>query len=375
MSKVLITLLLCFILSSVGIIFVDGSKNDGRRLEIYEIRKGDFSVNVTNYGARIVSVLLPDKYGKLADVVLGYDTTDQYKNDTRHFGAIVGRVANRIAGAKFTLNGTVYKLDANSGNNSIHGGKKGFSELAWNVKEHVKCGSSPKITFTYNSSDGEEGFPGKVQASVTYALVGPYNLIVKMKAKAINKATPINLAQHSYWNLGGHDSGNILSDELQLFASNITPVGDDQIPTGKIVPVKSTPYDFLEPRVIKEQLEKLSEGPKPKKGSKPKPKGYDINYVVDGGDGPDMKPVAVVYNKKSGREMRLSATAPGVQLFTANNLNSTGKGGHLYQSHAALCLETQGFPDSVNHLEFPSQIILPGNSYEHRMLYSFSIRK
>ncbi|KAL6551547.1 hypothetical protein OROGR_007701 [Orobanche gracilis] len=369
MSKGLIALLLCFILSSLGIIFVDGSKNDGFPLEIYEIRKGDFSVNITNYGARIVSVLLPDKYGKLADVVLGYDTIDQYKNDARHFGAIVGRVANRIAGAKFTLNGTVYKLDANSGKNSIHGGRIGFSELAWNVKEHVKYGPSPKITFTYNSFDGEEGFPGKVQASVTYAIVGPYNLAVKMEAKALNKATPINLAQHSYWNLRGHNSGNILSDELQLFASSITWLDDDQIPTGRIVPVKSTPYDFLKPRVIKEQLKKLPEA----EGSKPK--GYDINYVVNGRDGPDMKPVAVVYNKKSGREMRLSATAPGVQLYTANNLNNVGKGGYLYQSHAALCLETQGFPDSVNHPEFPSQIVLPGNSYEHRMLYSFSIRK
>ncbi|KAL0350913.1 UNVERIFIED_CONTAM: Aldose 1-epimerase [Sesamum radiatum] len=255
---------------------------NGKWAGIYEIKKGDFSVKVTNYGARILSVVLPDKNGKLADVVLGYDTIKEYMNDTGHFGAIVGRVANRIGGAKFTLNGTLYKLDANEGN------------------KHT-----PWVS-------------GDVLASVTYALIEPY--------------------------------------KLSLFASHITLVDDKLIPTGKIVPVKSTPYDFLEPHVIKGPISQLPKGSK----------GYDINYVVDGPKGQKMKPVAVVYNKKSGRIMKLSANAPGVQLYTGNYISGwKGKGGYVYQSHAALCLETQGFPDSVNHPNFPSQIVNPGKTYEH----------
>ncbi|KAI3452328.1 hypothetical protein Pfo_008993 [Paulownia fortunei] len=360
MSKV--SILFCFIILAFGS-FANGSENG---LGIYEIKKGDFSVKVTNYGARIVSVVLPDKNGKLADVVLGYDTIKEYMNDTCYFGAIVGRVGNRIGGAKFTLNGTVYKLDANEGTNMLHGGKKGFSQVAWKVKKHEKYGRSPYITLSYHSVDGEEGFPGDVLVSVTYALIEPYKLSVTMKAKALNKATPVNLAQHSYWNLGGHKSGNILSDELQIFASHITPVDKKLIPTGKIVPVKTTPYDFLKPHVIKGPIKELPKGSK----------GYDINYVVDGHKGSKMKPIAIVYNKKSGRIMKVSANAPGVQLYTGNYINDVkGKGGYIYQPHAALCLETQGFPDSVNHANFPSQIVTPGKPYEHCMLYTFSTKK
>ncbi|KAL7100862.1 hypothetical protein ACP275_08G021100 [Erythranthe tilingii] len=355
-------LMLCFVIVlGFGVIIANG---DG--VDIYEIKKGDFSVNITNYGARIVSVLLPDKNGKLADVVLGYDTIKDYMNDTCYFGAIVGRVGNRIGGAKFTLNGTVYKLDSNEGTNMLHGGKKGFSQVAWKVKNHVKNGPSPSITLTYHSVDGEEGFPGDVLTSVTYAIIEPYKLSVKMKARASKKATPVNLAQHSYWNLGGHNTGNILSDELQIFASHITPVDKKLIPTGKFVSVKATPYDFLEPRVIKGPIKELPNGSR----------GYDINYVVDGHNGLKMKPIAVVYNKKSGRVMKLSANTPGVQLYTGNYINDVrGKNGYVYKPHAALCLETQGFPDSVNHPNFPSQIVYPGKSYRHYMMFTFSIKK
>lgn len=362
MSKVYV--FFCFFVLALGV-SANGSRNHG--LGIYEIKKGDFSLKVTNYGARIVSVVVPDKNGKLADVVLGYDTAKEYKNDTSSFGAIVGRVANRIAGAKFTLNGVVYKLSANEGNNTLHGGKIGFSKVVWKVKKHVKYGRSPYITLTYLSSDGEQGFPGAVLVSVTYALVKPYNLVVIMRAKPLNKPTPINLAQHAYWNLGGHNSGNILSDELQIFASRITPVDEHLIPTGKYASVKKTPYDFLAPHVIKGPIKELPNGSK----------GFDINYVVDGPkNGLKMKPVAVVYNKKSGRVMKLFANAPGVQLYTGNFINNvTGKGGFVYQSHAALCLETQGFPDSVNHPNFPSQIVNPGQIYDHRMLFVFTTKK
>ncbi|KAL6518910.1 hypothetical protein OROHE_017663 [Orobanche hederae] len=359
-------LLFCFTVLALGI-SANGSKKD--RLRIYEIKQGNFSVKVTNYGARIVSVVLPDKNGELADVVLGYDTIEEYKNDTRHFGAIVGRVANRIAGAKFTLNGTVYKLDANEGTNMLHGGKKGFSQVAWKLKGYRKCGGprrSPYITFTYHSVDGEEGFPGDVLVSVTYVILDPYGFTVNMEAEALNKPTPISLAQHTYWNLGGHNSGDILSDHLKIFGSRMTPVGEKLIPTGEIVPVKSTPYDFLEVREINGQMKQLPEGSR----------GYDINYVVDNVYGMKDNYAAYLYNEKSGREMRLWAGAPGLQLYTANYINGVkGKGGFVYQPHAALCLESQGFPDAVNHPNFPSQIVYPGQKYEHSMLFSFSIRK
>ncbi|KAL8486712.1 hypothetical protein ACS0TY_023416 [Phlomoides rotata] len=352
----------CFII----LVFAVSANCSKTQLGIYEIKKGDFSVKVTNHGARIISVLLPDKNGKLGDVVLGYDTIKEYENDTSSFGAIVGRVANRISGAKFSLNGKVYKLYANDGNNTLHGGKIGYNHVAWKVKNHEKYGPSPSITLTYRSFDGEEGFPGTVLISVTYALLEPYKLSVTMKAKPLNKATPINLAQHTYWNLGGHNSGDILSESLQIFSSHITPVDEHLIPIGNFASVKHTPFDFVKPRVIKSPIKDLPNGST----------GYDINYVVDGRRGLKLKPIAVVYDKRSGRTMKLSANSPGVQLYTANHLkNVKGKGGSVYQAHAALCLETQGFPDSVNHPNFPSQIVYPGKIYDHRMLFEFLIKK
>ncbi|XP_031094285.1 aldose 1-epimerase-like [Ipomoea triloba] len=370
MSKVSalgLTLMMFF----VGFSVAPGSIVNGQEEEVgfYEIKKGDFSLKFTNFGAKIVSVILPDKNGKLTDIVLGYDTINEYLNDTSNFGAIVGRVANRIGGAKFTLNGTLYKLIPNSGNNTIHGGPKGFGKLAWKVKEHVPNGPRPRITFTYHSPDGDQGFPGDVIASVTYALKEPYQLIIAMRAKAMNKATPVNLAQHTYWNLGGHDSGDILSQKLQLFASQITTLDDKQIPTGEIAPINNTAYDFLKPRDIGTQLNRL---PDPAPG---KVRGFDNNYVVDG-DGKWMKKVAIVYDEKSGIRMMLKANSPGVQLYTANNLkDKKGKSGAVYQSYAAVCLETQGFPDAVNHPNFPSTIVTPTHPYHHSMFITFTTNK
>ncbi|CBI22174.3 uncharacterized protein LOC100256158 [Vitis vinifera] len=348
-----ITLVFCFATGSVA------KKEDGG---IYELRKGDFSAKFTKWGAAIVSVVLPDKNGKLADVVLGYDSAKEYKNDTTNFGAIVGRVANRIGGAQFTLNGTHYKLVANEGKNMLHGGPKGFGKVAWRVSKYKKGGHSPYIMFSYHSLDGEEGFPGDLIATVTYMLVGDYQLIVTMKAKALNKATPVNLAQHAYWNLGGHTSGDILSNEIQIFGSHITPVDKELIPTGKIVPVKGTPYDFLKPCTIGSKINKL-------------PSGFNINYVLDDTAPNKVGLAAMVHHKKSGRMLELYTNAPGLQFYTSNFLkDEKGKGGFVYQAHAALCLETEGFPDSVNHPNFPSQIVTPGKSYHHSMLFKFSIR-
>ncbi|PON40405.1 Aldose 1-epimerase [Trema orientale] len=354
-----ISFLLCFIiLASSGLSSGYATKP---KISTYELKKGDISVNLTNWGATIISLVLPDKYGKLADVVLGYDSINEYKNDTCYIGALVGRVANRIGGAKFTLNGKQYKLVANEGKNILHGGKIGFSDVIWKVKKYQNEGPNPHIVFTYHSYDGEQGFPGDLLVTVAYTLFGRNKLVVAMKAKALNKPTPVNLAQHTYWNLGGHNSGDILSNYVQIFGSQITAVDSELIPTGKFTPVKGTPYDFLKPHSVGSRINKL-------------PKGYDINYALDGVPyGKKLKRVAVVYDKKSGRSLDLSTTAPGVQFYTGNFLKDVkGKGGFVYQAHGALCLETQGFPDAVNHPNFPSTIVTPQRPYKHVMLFKFS---
>nr|GMD79835.1 aldose 1-epimerase-like [Ipomoea batatas] len=294
--------------------------------EFYLINKRDFSVKLTNYGARVVSVILPDKNGKLTDVLLGYDTTKEYENDESNFGAIVGRVANRIGGAQFTLNGTLYKLIANDGNNTLHGGPKGFSKVYWKVKKHEES----YITFTYHSPDGDQGFPGDVIADVTYSIKeNPYKLIVKMNAKAVNKPTPS------------------------------TPTS---FPPAKSCPSTAQPTIFLNrAKSIGPQMAKL---PEASRG------GYDINYAIDGyEDVGKRKMVAEVYDERSGIGMEIKATgAAGVQFYTANHLQGVkGKGGAVYESHGALCLETQGFPDAVNHPNFPSTIVTPEQPYRHTM--------
>ncbi|KAK8716157.1 hypothetical protein V6N13_043475 [Hibiscus sabdariffa] len=338
---------------------VNGSATTDK-VGVYELKKGEMSVKFTNWGATIVSVILPDKYGKLGDIVLGYDSVKEYMNDTSYIGSIVGRVANRIAGAQFTLNGVHYKLIPNEGKNMLHGGPVGFSDVVWEVIKYKKDGESPSIVFAYHSYDGEEGFPGAVRVTVAYALHPGNRLTVEMKAKALNKATPINLAQHTYWNLGNHNSGDILSEQVQLFASHYTPVDSQLIPTGEIATVKGTPYDFLKPHTVGSRINKLSNG-------------YDINYALDGVPG-KLKKTAVVKDYKSGRVMELFTNQPGVQFYTANGLKDVkGKGGYVYQPHAALCLETQGFPDSVNHPNFPSTIVYPGKDYKHIMVFKFSI--
>ncbi|XP_063938188.1 uncharacterized protein LOC108195018 [Daucus carota subsp. sativus] len=332
-------------------------QNECANIDVYELKRGDFSIKVTNYGATVLSVMLPDRNGKVDDVVLGYDSVKDYSNGTTYFGALVGRVANRIGDARFTLNGVVYHLSANDGNNTLHGGKTGFSTVIWTVKKFLY---QHHVTFTYNSKDGEDGFPGDVSVEVTYMLIGTNKLALRMKAKPKNKATPINLASHTYWNLAGHNSGDILSHTIQLLASKITPVNKDLIPTGQIVPVAGTAYDFLKAREIGSKILELADG-------------YDINYVLDGTGKKHFHKAAVVHDSKSGRKMELWTNQPGVQFYTSNMIaNVKGKSGSFYQKYAGLALETQGFPDAVNQPNFPSQIVSPGETYEHIMLYRFT---
>ncbi|GAB4827312.1 hypothetical protein Ancab_034198 [Ancistrocladus abbreviatus] len=355
--------LLCLILLywSTTVLASQATKGSKERVGIYQLSRGNFSVKFTNRGAAIVSLILPDKSGKLADVVLGFDSVKEYENDTTYFGAIVGRVANRIGGAQYTYNGTHYRLVANEGKNMLHGGPKGFSKVLWKVDKHHPQDHSPYIIFTYNSFDGEEGFPGDLKVKVTYKLIDDNILAVTMTAKAINKATPVNLAQHTYWNLGGHNSGTILSHKIKIFGSYITPVDKYLIPIGKIQSVKGTPYDFLQPHTIGSRIGQLSNG-------------YDINYFLDVEEGsPLLKHAAIVKDEASGRGLELLTSAPGMQFYTSNKLKDVkGKEGFVYGPHAALCLETQGFPDAVNHPNFPSIIINAGETYKHYMLYKFS---
>ncbi|XP_028763412.1 aldose 1-epimerase-like [Neltuma alba] len=335
MSKA--SLLCCVFL---GLVLSSLAHAEQPKIGTYFLERGNFQVKLTNFGATIMSFIVPDKDGNLADIVLGYDSVKDYNNDTTYFGALVGRVANRIGGAKFSLDGKTYHLPANDGNNTLHGGPKGYSQVVWNVASHRE---DSHITFTHFSPDGDEGFPGKLEVSVTYAFFQTNKFIVMMQAKPIDKATPVNLAQHTYWNLRGHNSGDILSHTIQLFGSKITPVNDQLIPTGHFKEVKGTPYDFLEPKEIGSQIHDL-------------PEGYDINY-----------------DSVSGRKMELWSNKPGVQFYSSNMLkNEKGKDGAIYRKYAAIALETQGFPDSVNLPNFPSQIVKPGEIYKHFMVYRFT---
>ncbi|CAL5021287.1 unnamed protein product [Urochloa decumbens] len=342
---------------------------------VHELRRGgDFSIKVTNWGATLMSVILPDSKGNSDDVVLGYDTVAEYVNGTAYFGGLIGRVANRISGARFTLDGKAYRLYRNDGNNSLHGGHRGFSKVIWTVKEHVAGGDSPYITLYYHSFDGEQGFPGDLDVYVTYQLSPPHVLTVRMNATARDMATPVNLAHHAYWNLGGHGSGPVLGKTVQLLASRYTPVADAAtlIPTGALAPVAGTPYDLRAPAPLGARLAELL-----RRGGAGV-SGYDTNYAVDGGAAGSssslMRPVARVRDGATGRAMELWADQPGVQFYTANGLGAgvRGKGGSVYERYGALCLETQGFPDAVNHPSFPSQIVRPGQVYKHDMVFKFS---
>lgn len=367
MTKIFMLLCLLFLAFSG---FVNGSMNKKEKnhddIKLFELKKGDLTLKVTNWGATLVSLVLPDKNGNLGDIVLGYDTPKAYTNDTSYFGATVGRVANRIGGAQFTLNGVRYKLIANEGNNTLHGGPRGFSDVLWKVEKHVREGDQPLIKFGYHSFDGEEGFPGDLKVTVTY-IIGKNSLTIIMQAKALNKPTPVNLVNHAYWNLGNHNSGNILDEVVQIFGSKFTPFDNNLIPTGKFSSVKGTPNDFLKPQIVGARINQLQ-----------KTNGYNVNYVLNKGkleNKEGLKVAAIVMDKKSGRVMKLSTNAPGLQFYSANFVkNDKGKGGFVYQPRSALCLESQAFPDSVNHPNFPSTIVTKEKPYKHVMLLKFSTK-
>ncbi|KAI3724284.1 hypothetical protein L2E82_36056 [Cichorium intybus] len=330
--------------------------------QLFELNNGTMKVLVSNYGCTITSLFVPDKDGKLDDIVLGFDTLDPYLNGKApYFGCIVGRVANRIKEGKFTLNGTEYSLPINNGPNSLHGGLKGFDKVVWEVVEH-KQDNNPSITFKYHSRDGEEGYPGDLTVTATYTLTSKTTLTLNMEAIPENKPTPVSLAQHTYFNLSGHNSGDILNHTAQIFAKHITPVDETQIPTGEIKPVAQTPFDFTTEKRIGDKIKEVGLG-------------YDHNYVLDCGEEKlGLKRAVKLKDPVSSRVLNLWTDAPGMQFYTANYVDGiVGKGGAVYRKHGGVCLETQGFPDAVNRENFPAIVVQPGGKYRHSMVYEFSV--
>ncbi|KAL5817857.1 hypothetical protein ACOSQ3_026235 [Xanthoceras sorbifolium] len=331
--------------------------------ELFDLNNGSMQVKITNYGATITSLSVPDKNGNQADVVLGFDTVEPYvKGAAPFFGCIVGRVANRIKEGKFTLDGTEYTLPINKPPNSLHGGFKGFDKMIWQVAEYKK-GENPSIAFKYHSRDGEEGYPGDVSVNATYTLTSSTTMRLDMEAVPENKPTPISLAQHTYWNLAGHNSGNILDHSIQIWGSHITPVDQNIVPTGEIMQVKDTPFDFTAEKKIGASIHEVPG------------LGYDHNYVLDCGEEKSgLKHAAKLKDPSSSRVLNLWTDAPGMQFYTANYVNGVvGKGGAVYGKHSGVCLETQGFPNAINQPNFPSVVIRPGEKYKHTMLFEFSV--
>ena len=338
-----------------------GKTPDGKTVDLYVLNNGRVTVKVMTYGGIITEVLVPDRHGKVADVVLGFDSLDGYLSKNPHFGAITGRVANRIAKGRFTLDGKEYKLALNNGPNSLHGGLKGFDKVVWKA-EDVSGAAGPAVKMSYLSPDGEEGYPGNLSITVTYTLTADDAIKIDYSATT-DKATPVNLTNHSYFNLAGDDSGSILDHELTLAADEYTPSDATLIPTGEIKSVKGTPLDFTSPTAIGSRFSQI----------KADPVGYDDNYVIR----PDKTSPAFtarVVDPKSGRMLEMYTTEPGVQFYTSNFLDGTlkGKKGTVYKQYQAFCLEAQHFPDSINQPKFASIVLRPGATYSQTTIYKFS---
>ena len=337
-----------------------GTLQDGTTVEMYTLTNAKgATAKVITYGATLTELWMPDKKGNLGDVVLGFDNLQGYEGKHPWFGATVGRVANRIAKGKFTLDGKEYSLEINDPPNNLHSGSHDLSRRVWKAEPlHEK--NAAAVKFSYSSPDGDEGFPGNFNISVVYRLTNDNELKLEYTGKT-DKATPVNMTNHSYFNLGS--GKDILSEVLYLQADSYTPVGAGLIPTGEIAPVKGTPLDFTKPVAIGKHIAEM-EG---------KPGGYDHNFVLSKEAG-KMKFAARVVDPSSGRQVEVWTTEPGIQFYSGNFLDGTitGKRGVVYGQHAAFCLETQHFPDSVNQPKFPSVILRPGAVYHTETTYRFS---
>jgi aldose 1-epimerase len=343
-----------------------GKPEGEKAAQLYRLKnKNGVEAAITDYGATLVSLKVPDRQGRMADVVLGYDDASGYQKGKAYYGATIGRYGNRIAKGKFTLNGVTYTLATNDGPNHLHGGVIGFSKRMWQARESA-AGNS--LTLSYTSKDGEEGYPGNLQATVTYTLTGQNELRIDYSATT-DKTTVVNLTNHSYFNLTGDPRKEILQHQLMLHASRFTPVDSTLIPTGELRSVKGTPFDFTAGTAIGARIGQNDEQLKLARG-------YDHNFVLDKGETKQPVKAAEVYEPVSGRLLQVSTTEPGIQFYTGNFLDGSekGKGGMVYRQRTGFCLETQHFPDSPNKPAFPSTTLSPGQRYQTTTIYRFSAR-
>jgi aldose 1-epimerase len=340
---------------------------DGTPVEIYTLTNANgVEIEAITYGGIIQSLRVPDRSGRFDDIVLGFDTLDGYLADHPFFGAIIGRYGNRIGKAQFTLEGRTYELAANNGPNHLHGGVKGFDKVLWKA-EQTKSQAGSGVRFTRTSPDGEEGYPGTLNVRVTYTLTDRNELVVEYHATT-DQATPVNLTHHSYFNLAGQATGDILGHALMLNADRYTPVDDTLIPTGELAPVQGTPFDFRQTTPIGARINQ--DDPQLKYGL-----GYDHNWVLNR-KGEGMQLAARVHEPRTGRTLEISTTEPGIQFYAGNFLDGklTGKSGAVYRHRTGFCLETQHFPDSPNQPKFPSTVLKPAATYRTTTVYKFSTR-
>jgi aldose 1-epimerase len=343
-----------------------GKTAEGHAVTMFALTNANgLELRAMTYGGIITSLKVPDRDGAMGDIVLGFGRLDEYVKESPYFGAIVGRYGNRIARGQFTLDGRSYTLAKNNGPNHLHGGRNGFDKAVWQA---APSANGAAVTFSRTSPDGEEGYPGNLQVRVSYTLTDSNELIVDYHATT-DKATPINLTQHTYFNLTGDVAGDILGHELTIRADRFTLVDATLIPTGELAPVQGTPFDFRKPTAIGARInqpnEQLVNG-----------KGYDHNWVLNR-NGRGLEPAVRVVEPKSGRTLDIATTEPGLQFYSGNVLDGTirGKGGRAYAHRTGFCLETQHFPDSPNHPAFPSTILRPGQEYSTKTVFTFGVAK
>jgi aldose 1-epimerase len=375
MRRLLLSLLVSVGLASAAEVTVPsrsfGRLADGREARLFTLDNGRGLVaEVTNFGGIIVRLLVPDRAGRAADVVLGVDSAGEFEAKAAGFNSVIGRYANRIAGGRFTLDGQTYQLETNSSSGGvpvhIHGGRQGFNRRLWTATTTVRDGL-PAVRLSLTSPDGDQGYPGNLQVEVLYSVTADGALRLDYTATT-DRPTPLNLTNHAYFNLKGEGEGDILDHELTLRAARYTPVSPALIPTGELAPVAGTPFDFTRPRRIGERI--TADHPQMAIG-----RGYDHNFVLDHrGDAPGL--AALVHERASGRVLEVLTTEPGVQLFTANHFAGrlVGKSGRAYPRYGGFCLETQHYPDSPNQAAFPSTILRPGQTFRSTTLFRFSTR-
>lgn len=338
-----------------------GTTPDGQEVSLYTLTNGTgVVVKITNFGAIVTSVITPDKNDRMGDVVLGFNNVKGYIPNDPHIGGIIGRYANRIAKGRFTVEDQEYKLATNNGDHHLHGGNIGFDRVVWQAET---LPDQNAIRLTYVSKDQEEGYPGNLTATVTYTLTPENGLRIDYTATT-DKATPVNLTNHSYFDLSAGQEKNILNNIVQINAESYTVPDKDLIPTGELAPVHGTPLDFTTPEPIGTRIDNLQGY------------GYDLNYVINNG-GEDLVHAATVYEPTTGRVMEVHTTQPGLQLYTAYHLDGSlkGKDNRPYTRYAGLCLEAQHFPDSPNKPNFPSTLLKPGDTYRETTIYKFAVRR